>query len=153
MMRKAYGAGFFRELERNRPQIGRSAGDPVTTLNAGERLVGVAVPSAATLLSISRGNPLALVYPADGTLMVPSPSAAIASAPKPNAARLFMEFVTSPAYSAATRSYYAESLRPEVPPPEGSRPLDEIALISPTPEQVENEMTEVKELWRDTFGV
>jgi iron(III) transport system substrate-binding protein len=153
MMRKAYGEQYFRELERNKPQIGRSAGDPVTTLNAGERLVGVAIPSAATLFSASRGNPLSLVYPSDGTLMVPSPSAAIANAPRPNAAKLFMEFMTSPAYSAATRPFFAESLRPEVPPPEGSRPLDEITLISPTPEQAENEMTEVKELWRDIFGV
>ena len=87
MMRKAYGEGYFRELERNRPQIGRSAGDPVTTLNAGERLVGVGIPSAATLFSMSRGNPLALIYPTDGTLMVPSPSGAIANAPKPNAAQ------------------------------------------------------------------
>ena len=153
MMRKAYGEGYFRELERNKPQIGRSAGDPVTTLNAAERLVGVAVPSAATLFSASRGNPLSLIYPADGTLMVPSPSAAIANAPRPNAAKLFMEFMTSPAYSAATRPFFAESLRPEVPPPQGSRPLDEITLISPTPEQVETEMTEVKDLWRDIFGV
>lgn len=153
MMRKAYGEGFFRQLERNRPQIGRSAGDPVTTLNAGERLVGVAVPSAATLFSKSRGNPLALIYPTDGTLMVPSPSAAIGNAPRPNAAKLFMEFMTGPAYSAVTRNFYAESLRPEVPPPEGARPLDDLHLISPTPEQVENEIAEVKELWRDTFGV
>lgn len=153
MMRKAYGENFFRQLERNKPQIGRSAGDPVTTLNAGERLVGVGIPSAATLFSMSRGNPLSLIYPTDGTLMVASPSGAIANAPKPNAARLFMEFMTSPAYSTATRAYYAESLRPEVPPPEGARPLDELNLISPTPQQVENEMTEVKELWRDIFGV
>jgi iron(III) transport system substrate-binding protein len=153
MMRKAYGEPYFRELERNKPQIGRSAGDPVTTLNAGERLVGVAIPSAATLFSMSRGNPLALTYPTDGTLMVPSPSGAIANAPKPNAARLFMEFMTGPAYSQATRPFYAESLRPEVPPPEGARPLDEINLISPTAEQVEREIPEVKEIWRDIFGV
>ncbi|HEV7253566.1 MAG TPA: extracellular solute-binding protein [Mesorhizobium sp.] len=153
MMRQAYGEEFFKQLERNKPQIGRSAGDPVTTLNSGERLVGVGIPSAATLFSISRGNPLALIYPTDGTLMVPSPSAAIANAPKPNAAKLFMEFVCGPAYSRTVREFYAESLRPEVPPPEGARPLDEIKLITPTPQQIENEMVEVKELWRDTFGV
>lgn len=153
MMRAAYGEAFFRELERNKPQIGRSAGDPVTTLNAGERLVGVAIPSAATLFSISRGNPLSLTYPSDGTLLIPAPSAAIANAPKPNAAKLFMEFICGPAYSRTVREFSAESLRPEVPPPEGSRPLDEIKTITPTPRQVENEISEVKELWRDIFGV
>lgn len=153
MMRKAYGDTFFRELERNKPQIGRSAGDPITTLNAGERVVGVAVPSAASLFSISRGNPISLIYPTDGTLMVPAPSAAIASAPRPNAAKLFMEYVCSPAYSEATRPFFAESLRPEVAPPEGSRPLDDIDTITPTPQEVEAGIPEVRELWRDIFGV
>jgi iron(III) transport system substrate-binding protein len=152
-MRKAYGEEFFRQLERNKPQIGRSAGDPITTLNAGERVVGVAIPSAATLLSISRGNPISLIYPTDGTLMVPSPSGAIANAPRPNAAKLFMEFVCSPAYSQATRPFFAESLRPEVPPPTGSRPLDEITMITPTPQEVETGIPEVREMWRDIFGV
>ena len=153
MMRAAYGDQFFRDLERNKPQIGRSAADPVTTLNAGERLIGVGIPSAATLFSISRGNPLSLIYPTDGTLLVPAPSGAIANAPKPNAAKLFMEFVTGPAYSAVVRQFSAESLRTEVPPPDGSRPLDEIKTITATPSQIENGIGEVKELWRDIFGV
>jgi iron(III) transport system substrate-binding protein len=153
LMRKAYGEQFFRELERNKPQIGRSASDPVTVLNAGERVVGVAISGQSTLLTISRGNPLQLIYPTDGTLMVPSPTGAMANAPRPNAARLFMEFMTSPAYSAAITRFYAESLRPEVPAPQGSQPLDSIPLISPTAAEVETGIPEVKELWRDIFGV
>lgn len=153
MMRKMYGWDYFRALERNRPQIGRSAGDPVTTLNAGERMIGIGIPSAATLFSVSRGNPLALVYPTDGTLMVPAPSAALRNAPHPNAARLFMEFVTGAEYARATRPFFTESLRPEVPPPEGSRPLDQIRLIAPTLQEIETGIPEVKELWRDTFGI
>jgi iron(III) transport system substrate-binding protein len=153
MMRKMYGWDYFKAFERNRPQIGRSAGDPVTTLNAGERVIGVGIPSAATLFSISRGNPLVLIYPSDGTLMVPAPSAALKNAPRPNAAKLFMEFITGPAYSQATRPFFAESLRPEVPPPPGARPLAEIRLITPTPEEIEVGIPEVKELWRDTFRI
>ena len=153
MMRKMYGWDYFRALERNRPQIGRSAGDPVTTLNAGERTIGVGIPSAATLFSASRGNPLALVYPSDGTLMVPAPSAALRNAPHPNAAELFMEFVTGPDYARATRPFFAESLRPEVPPPEGARSLDRIKLITPTVQELEAGIPEIKELWRDTFGI
>ena len=33
-MRKMYGWDYFKKLERNNPQIGRSSQDPVTTLNA-----------------------------------------------------------------------------------------------------------------------
>jgi len=153
MMNRAYGRRYFTELERNKPLIGRSAGDPVTTLNAGERVVGVAIPSAATLFSMSRGNPIKLSYPTDGTLMVPAPSAAIGNAPHPNAARLFMEYICSPAYSEAARPHFAESLRPEVPPPEGSRPLDQIHMVTPSVAEVEANMREVRETWRDVFGV
>jgi iron(III) transport system substrate-binding protein len=153
LMRKAYGEQFFRALERNKPQIGRSASDPVTVLNAGERVIGVAISGQSTLLSISRGNPLQMIYPTDGTLMVPSPSGALADAPRPNAARLFMEFITSAEYSATITRFYAESLRPEVPAPQGSRPLDSIPLITPTASEVEKGIPEVKELWRDIFGV
>ena len=64
-----------------------------------------------------------------------------------------MEFVTEPAYGRATRPFFAESLRPEVPPPEGTRPLDRIRLVSPAPQDVETGIPEVKELWRDTFGI
>lgn len=153
MMRKMYGVEFLRAFERNKPQIGRSAADPVTVLNAGERSIGVGMPSASTLLSISRGNPLALIYPADGTLLLPAPSGALRNAPNPNAARLFMEYFASPAYSATMRQYFGESLRPDVPPPEGAMPLDRIATITPTPEEVEKGVPEIRELWRDIFGV
>ncbi len=153
LMRKAYGDSFFRDLERNKPLIGRSSADPITALNAGERLIGACVGSSSAILSQSRGNPLTLIYPTDGTLMVPSPSGAIVNAPHPNAAKLFMEFMCSPAYSEVARRFFAESLRPEVPPPEGSRPLDEIKIISPDPDEIEKGIPEVKELWRDIFGV
>lgn len=153
MMRKMYGWDYFKALEKNRPQIGRSSADPVTTMNAGERSIGVMIPTATTLYSMSRGNPLALIYPTDGTLLVPSPSAITKNAPHPGGAKLFMEFMSSPAYSQATRPFFHESLRPEVPPPDGARALTEIKTIAPTLDEVETGIPEVKELWRDTFGV
>ena len=64
-----------------------------------------------------------------------------------------MEFVTSPAYSDVTRGFFAESLRPEVPPPDGARPLDDINADHAHPEDIEKNMPEVRELWRDIFGI
>jgi iron(III) transport system substrate-binding protein len=151
--RKMYGWDYFKRLERNRPLIGRSSIDPVTVLNAGERSVGVAVPSGSTLLSIERGNPLRLIYPTEGVLATISPSAILRNAPHPNAAKLFMEFTTGPYLSQTVRLLYGESLRPDVPPPEGARPLDQITLLAPTQEEAEKGVPEVRELWRDTFGI
>lgn len=116
LMKQMYGVDYLKKLERNKPQIGRSSMDPVTLMNGGERAIGVAIPSATTLLSISRGNPLKLIYPTDGTVATPAPTAIIANAPHPNAAKLFMEFATGPEYSRVITKLFNESLRPEVPP-------------------------------------
>jgi iron(III) transport system substrate-binding protein len=153
LMHKMYGVDYFKALERNKPQIGRSAADPVTLLNAGERTIGVVMPSATSLLSISRGNPIALIYPRDGTVMVPAPSGALKAAPHPNAAKLFMEYFTGPTYSQTVRQYFGESLRPDVPPPDGAKPLDQVNFLVPTPEEVETGIPEIREIWRDIFGV
>jgi iron(III) transport system substrate-binding protein len=152
-LQKLYGWDYFTALEKNKPQIGRSADDPVTLLNAGERTIGLGVSLATTLLSMSRGNPLSIVYPTDGTLAVYCPSAIPANAPHPNAAKLFMTFTASAAYARVARSFFIMPLRTDVPPPEGSLGLDKIKMIGATPQEIEAGIPDVKESWRDTFGV
>jgi iron(III) transport system substrate-binding protein len=152
-MRTMYGPDYLRRLERNKPQVGRSSIDPVTMMNAGERAVGVAVPSASTLFAISRGNPLKLIYPTEGVIAALSPSGIPTNAPHPNAAKLFQEFQTGPALSAAVRLLFNESIRPDVPPPEGARPLDQVTMLAPTMEQADRGVPEVREQWREIFGV
>jgi iron(III) transport system substrate-binding protein len=153
VLRKLYGWDYFTALEKNRPQIGRSSIDPVTALNAGERSIGIAVPSASALLSIARGNPLELIYPSDGTVDSALPQFDPKTAPHPNAAKLFMEYATGPEYFKVTREFYNESLRPDVPPPSGAVPLDSVPILVPTPDELETGVAEVKEQWRDTFGI
>jgi len=152
-MRKMYGWDYFTRLERNNPQIGRSSQDPVTTLNAGERAVGLCVPVGTTALSMSRGNPLRLIYPREGVLAAISPSAIVANAPHPNAAKLFMEFQAGPQMSQTVRLTFNEPLRADVPPPEGGRPLADVTLLAPSIDEQEKGVPEVREAWRDTFGV
>jgi iron(III) transport system substrate-binding protein len=152
-MRKMYGWDYFKALERNKPLIGRSSQDPVTALNAGERSVGVAVPLGTAAVSVTRGNPLRLIYPTEGVLATLSPSAIIANAPHPNAAKLFMEFQLGPGLSTVVRRFFNPPLRADVPPPDGVQPLEEIKMIAPTLEEQEKEVPEVRELWRETFGV
>ena len=150
---RMYGWKYFEALEKNKPQIGRSADDPVTLLNAGERTIGMGVSLSAPLLSQSRGNPVAIVYPTDGTLAVYSPTAIPKNAPHPNAAKLFMEFACGPIYADIMRKYFIMPLRPEIPPPEGALPFHKVKLIGSSPAQIEEGVPEVKEQWRDTFGV
>jgi iron(III) transport system substrate-binding protein len=150
---RMYGWDYFTALEKNQPQIGRSADDPVTLLNAGERTVGMGVSIAAPLLSKARGNPLTIVYPTDGTLAVYSPTAIPKNAPHPAMAKLFIEFAAGPIYASVMRQFYIMPLRPEVPPPDGALPFDQVKLIGATPAEIEDGVPDIKERWRDTFGV
>ncbi len=152
LMNKMYGWDYFEKLEKNKPRIGRSINDTVTMLNAGEALVA-AGPSATTLTSASRGNPLGLIYPEDGTLLMISPSGIPKNAPHPNAAKLFMEFLTSPEHSKVAVEFWGDSMHASVKGPPGTKPLNEVKTIRPTLEEIEEGIPEVKELWRDTFGV
>jgi iron(III) transport system substrate-binding protein len=152
LMRKLYGWDYFKKLEQNKPQIGRSINDTVTMLNAGERSIG-AGPSATTLRSAARGNPVGVIYPEDGTLLMISPSAIMKQTKNPNAAKLFMEFLYSIEAAKVSAENYSESIRPEVPSAPGSKPISEVNTIRPSYEEIQKGIPEVKESWRDTFGI
>ncbi|MDB5361641.1 MAG: hypothetical protein JWO51_2938 [Rhodospirillales bacterium] len=151
-MEQRYGWDYFVKLNDLGPQIGRSIDDAVTVLNSGERIVGMS--SVATALrSAAKGNPLAVAYPASGTLAVISPSAVIKGTSHPNAAKLFMEFQAGPEYSKILVENFEQSLRADVPPSPGGKSLADMKLFAPTAEQIEKELTPNKTKWRDTFGM
>ncbi|MBI3515894.1 MAG: extracellular solute-binding protein [Proteobacteria bacterium] len=150
-MRKLYGWEYFEKFARNRPQIGRSGNDPITVLNSGERSAAVG-PLGTTLKSADRGNPLAIIYPTDGSLLMISPTAILANAPHPNAARLFLEFLLDVEHARIAVRDRWESLRPEVDPAPGSVPFSSLKLIVPTVEDNVKGVPEVVERWRDLFG-
>ena len=150
-MQQAYGWEYFEKLNKLNPLIGRSVDDPITVLNSGERLVAPGNPASA-FRSAARGNPLAVNYPTSGTLMDPSPSAILKGAHHPNAAKLFMEFLTGPEYSQILAKNSEQPLRDDVPPPPGAKPLSEMKVLSPKLADIEKALPKIKEKWRDTFG-
>jgi iron(III) transport system substrate-binding protein len=152
LMRKLYGWDYFKKLEANRPQIGRSINDTVTMLNAGERTIG-AGPSATTLNNAAKGNPVGVIYPEDGALLMIAPSGIMKGSKNPNAAKLMMEFLFSVEAAKVSVADFGESMRPEVPPAPGGKSLSEVKTLRPTFEEIEKGIPEVKELWRETFGI
>jgi iron(III) transport system substrate-binding protein len=150
-MKLQYGWDYFEKLEKNKPQIGRSINDTVTALNAGERQVAAGA-DGSTLYSASRGNPLAIVYPSDGAILIIAPSAILKGTKHPNAARLFMEYLYSIEASQIDAKHFTAPMRPEVPVAQGEKPVAEVKSFHPTNEQIDKGIPEVIEQWRDTFG-
>ncbi len=147
VMRDTYGWKFFEDLERGKPQIGRSVNDSVTTLNSGERQVAMG-PVGLAKVSAARGNPIRVTYPTDGAVIVVSPSAIMTNAPHPNAARLFMEFLCGPVHAQVMADAGRAPIRPTA---QGSG-LPEGKILRPTTQQIVKGIPEVIEQWRDLFG-
>jgi iron(III) transport system substrate-binding protein len=152
LMRKLYGWDYFEKLEKNSPQIGRSVNDTVTMLNAKERWVA-AGPEATTLLSRDKGNPLAVVYPTDGALLMVSPSSVLANAPSPNAGKLFIEFMLDKEAAEVQVKAHSLSVIKGIAVGPGKKPLEAIKVTRPTAEEIAKGIPEVKEKFRDTFGI
>lgn len=150
-MRRLYGWAYFEKLATNNPRVGRSGNDPITLLNAGECVVGTG-PASTSTVTARRGNPIGIVYPEDGTVLTVGPSAVVASAPHPNAARLFMEWLLSRDYADACRDWSLEPVRADAEPLPGMKPISEIKTVSLTAAEIARDLPGAIEQWRDTFG-
>jgi iron(III) transport system substrate-binding protein len=150
-MRRQYGWAFFEKLASNNPRIGRSGNDPISMLNARECAVGTGPASTATV-NAKRGNPIGIIYPEDGTVLCVGPSAIIASAPHPNAAKLFLEWLLSPGYAAASREWALEPVRADAEPLPGMKRIVDIKTMTVSAAEIARELPTAIEQWRDTFG-
>jgi iron(III) transport system substrate-binding protein len=150
-MKLMYGWDFFKKLEKNKPQIGRSINDTVTALNSGERQIAAGA-DGSTMFSAERGNPLGIVYPSDGAVLIISPSAIVKGTKHLNAAKLFMEYLYSKEASEIDVKHFTLPMRPEVPVGKGMKPMKDVKAVKPTVAQIDKGIPEAIEDWRDTFG-
>jgi iron(III) transport system substrate-binding protein len=151
-MTNLYGWEFFEKLKANRPQIGRSLIDPPTMVASGERKVGIG--SGVSVFGYSaRGTSLKGVYPEDGTIITFSPTGIPATTVRPNAAKLFVEFLLGKEAAEITRSEFAVPVRNDVTPAPGIHPLGTLKGISKDPQEMHEKLPDLIERWRDTFGV
>jgi iron(III) transport system substrate-binding protein len=150
-MYKLYGKSFLERLEKQKPQVGRSLFDAVNLVSSGERLI-TASPIAPILENADKGKPLSVIYPADGAILVATPSAVLKNAPHPNAAKLFMEFLLGPEFGEILVKARYEAMRADVKPLPGAKSITEIKVIRPTIEETTKGIPQVAELWRDVFG-
>ena len=83
------GWSFFEKLAKQKVMQVQSAADPPKKVCAGERAVMADGTEDMVNLLQSRGEPIEEVYAVEGTPLITGPSAVLARAANPNAARLF----------------------------------------------------------------
>jgi iron(III) transport system substrate-binding protein len=131
----------------------QSAGDPPKKLALGERAVQVDGVDAILLQLKEQGQPVEFIYASEGTPFITTPSGVFASAPNPNAARLFYSFLCGADGQQVFVEAYRHSPHPLVKAKPGRPPLTGIKLMRSDPVAVEVQSEEIKARYAKVFGV
>jgi iron(III) transport system substrate-binding protein len=100
------------------------------------------------------GQPLEVVYAAEGSPMITGPSAIFKTAPNPNAARIYQHYLFAPETQqmicdvGGLRSFY-----PTVRENPGRKPLREIKLMSDDPVAIADQSEQIKARYVRLFRV
>ena len=98
------------------------------------------------------GAPIGIVYPTEGTAIIPDGSAIIANAPHPNAARLFLDFTVSKEGQALVVDKFGRrSVRRDVATPAGLPTLDKIKPIAYDLQYAADNRVEILKRFQDTL--
>jgi iron(III) transport system substrate-binding protein len=132
----------------------QSATDTPKKISLGERAVMADGAGYLVIRYKEQGQPLEIVYPAEGCPLATGPSAVFKAAPNPNAARLFQNWMHSREAQQFlvdwARQYSPHKQTVEKP---GVRPLNQIKLMKEDPEGVHAQADAIKKKYAEIFRV
>jgi len=148
------GWGYLEKLSKQRVMQVQSSTDPPKKLALGERAVMADGNDYNVVLLKEAGQPVEPLYPAEGTPTISGPTAIFASAPHPNAARLFQAWL----HTRETQQFFTDftaqySAHPQVTPKPGRRRISDIELMKEDAAGVEKMGDEIKARYARLFRV
>ena len=153
-MSRDLGWEYFERLAKQKVMQVQSATDPAKKVALGERAVTVDGSEYVMLQMKEAGQPVDVVYPAEGTPLITGPNAIFNNAPNPNAARLFQSWMfTLEAQQLMSDVGALRSLHPLVKERVGRKPFAEIKAMKDDPVAVEAHSDEIKARYTRIFRV
>ena len=148
------GWDFFEKLAKQKVMQVQSAADPPKKVSAGERAVMADGTEYMVNLLKSRGEPIEEVYAVEGTPLVTGPSAVMARAPNPNAARLFYAWsMTAAAQQLNVEVGALRSVHPLVKDRPERRKLADIKTLREDAAAVADQAEDIKARYLKLFKV
>src|SRR5436309_2121601 len=80
-------------------------------------------------------------------------SSIMKNAPAPNTAKLFMEYLLSKDANEIMVKFRQDPVNAQVKPLPGGKSIADVKTVRPTYDEIDKGIPEVKELFRDTFGI
>ncbi len=145
---------YLEKLAKQKIMQVQSSTDPPKKLALGERAVMVDGNEYNALILKEAGQPIEIVYPAEGTPMAVGPNAIFKNAPNPNAARLLQATCSrrNASSSSSTSARCARSIRPRRRRP-GRKPFKDIKVMKDDAAGVEKSAQDIKARYSKIFGV
>src|SRR5437667_2631900 len=139
------GWDYLEKLSKQRVMQVQSSTDPPKKLSLGERAVMADGNEYGIVLLKEAGQPVEPIYPAEGAPTISGPTAIFATAPHPNAARLFQAWL----HTRETQQFFTDftaqySVHAQVQSKPGRRKISDIKLMKEDPEGVEKMAEEIK---------
>jgi iron(III) transport system substrate-binding protein len=148
------GWDYLKKLGQQHVMQVQSAADPPKKVAQGERPVAADGGEYVPLQMIAQGAPLALIYPTEGTPSIPGGAGIMLDAPHPNAARLFDLYLFSKdGQGLLVQMGRIRSFHPDVPTPQGAKPLSEIKILKADPAAQAQQVEEIKKKYAEYFGL
>src|SRR5579872_5683955 len=145
---------YLEKLSKQRVMQVQSSTDPPKKLSLGERAIMADGNEYNVVLLKEAGQPVEPIYPAEGTPTISGPTAIFATAPHPNAARLFQAWLHTRETQQFFTDYTAQySAHPQVAPKPGRRKISDIKLMKEDAAGVEKMTDEIKTRYARLFRV
>ena len=154
VLSRELGWGYLEKLAKQKVMQVQSSTDPPKKLALGERAVMADGNDYNLILLKEAGQPVEVIYPAEGTPTVTGPSGVFKSAPNPNAARLFQNWLHSrEAQQLLVDVSRQHSVHAQVEEKAGARKLGDIKLWRDDPAGVEQASEDIKKHYAQIFKV
>ena len=134
LLRQTLGPDFEKGFAAQTPVVVATGAQMTDSVTRGEIVVAAALDHWRAFTPEAAQAGLVGVYPEEGIPLTLVPVGILAAAPHPNAAKLFIDFALSKEGQQLldTELYGMYSMRPDVPPPNGQKPLAEAKPLLPT---------------------
>jgi iron(III) transport system substrate-binding protein len=145
---------YLEKLSKQRVMQVQSSTDPPKKLSLGERAVMADGNEYGVVLLKEAGQPVEPIYPTEGSPTISGPTGIFATAPHPNAARLFQAWLhtreTQQFFTDFTAQYSAHA---QVQSKPGRRKISDLKLMKEDAEGVEKMTEEIKTRYAKLFHV
>jgi len=150
-MVKLRGWEYYEKMQANDVMIVKGGQQINDMVNRGERPIAGGTDGSYAIDGIKAGRPIENIIPAEGTFIVPAPTAVIKGSPHPEAAKLLAEFMIS----KEVQGYFPEegnyAARDDIVPPAGSAALKDIKTLPIAYDYMSKSSSEIKKKFNEIF--